>query len=139
MGCPILIGTILGPPCLVSGLPRPPLCIQGPHHGSAQGPGLSEHAEGTGAPGAGALALGFQEEQGVSESRTPGPSCPLVDFHSFHRSPSAPSGKPPLCPALLLEMLACSLQRSHTPYQAAHCAGSHASPGLCLHQLTFSD
>ena len=89
--------------------------------------------------GAGAPALGFQKERGVSKSRTPGPSCPLVDVHSFHRSPSAPSGKPPLCPVPLLEMLACSLRWSHMPRQAAHCAGSYASPGLCLHQLTFSD
>lgn len=69
----------------------PPWLSTGSHAGQA----LSDHAEGNGVPGAGALALGLQEEQGVSESRAPGPSCPLLDFHSFLRSPSAPSGKLP--------------------------------------------
>lgn len=113
----------------------PPWLSAGAHAGQA----LTDHTEGNGAPGAGALALGVQEEQGVSESRAPGPSCPLVDFHSFLRPPSALSGKPPLSPALLLGMFSCSPRLSRTPCRAAPCAGSHASPGLCLRQLTFSD
>lgn len=99
MGSPVLTGTILGPPCLVSGLFWPQLYVQCPRRGSAQGPAQVRHS---------VNALRGMEctepahwHSGCRKSRvslspgslsfSPGPErlvppAPCWDFHSFCRS-----------------------------------------------------
>lgn len=86
-----------------------------------------------------ALALGVQEGQGVSGVQSAWSLLPtLVDFPPFSGLPLALSGETSPLPALLLgNVLLLPTALPHT-CRAAPCAGSHASPGLCLHQLTFS-